>query len=73
MAVVKANSYGHGLAWVTPRTLADADAFAVASAEEEDCGCAPPVSRSRSTLLEGFSPPTGLPVLPIRNTLAGYP
>ncbi len=33
MAVVKANGYGHGLAWVAT-TLKDADAFAVASAEE---------------------------------------
>ncbi len=33
MAVVKANAYGHGLAWVAA-TLKDADAFAVASTEE---------------------------------------
>lgn len=33
MAMVKANGYGHGLAWVA-RMLADADAFGVASVEE---------------------------------------
>ncbi len=61
MAVVKANGYGHGLAWVA-QTLADADAFAVASAEEglrlRAAGVPQPI-----TLLEGFFAADELAVL----------
>jgi alanine racemase len=52
MAVVKANAYGHGLAWAA-HTLADADAFGVASIDEalqlRQAGIAHPIC-----LLEGF-------------------
>lgn len=52
MAVVKANGYGHGLAWVAA-TLRDVDAFAVSSAEEgvalRTAGIKQPI-----VLLEGF-------------------
>ena len=52
MAVVKANAYGHGLAWVAT-TLKSADAFAVASIEEglvlRTAGVKQPI-----VLLEGF-------------------
>ena len=52
MAVVKANGYGHGLAWVA-RTLHEADAFGVSSMEEgiqlREAGIAQPIC-----LLEGF-------------------
>lgn len=52
MAVVKANAYGHGLAWIAT-ALKDADAFAVASSEEglvlRAAGIKQPI-----VLLEGF-------------------
>ena len=61
MAVVKANGYGHGLAWVA-RTLSDADAFGVSSVEEgvqlREAGIAQPIC-----LLEGFFTPDELPLL----------
>lgn len=61
MAVVKANGYGHGLTWVAG-TLKDADAFAVASAEEgatlRSAGIQQPV-----VLLEGFFTDDDLPAL----------
>ena len=61
MAVVKANGYGHGLAWAA-RTLAAADAFGVASAEEgaalRESGVTRPIC-----LLEGFFDAAELPLL----------
>lgn len=61
MAVVKANAYGHGLAW-TAKILRDADAFGVASPEEgiqlRDAGIRKPIC-----LLEGFFHPDELPIL----------
>jgi alanine racemase len=62
MAVVKANGYGHGLAWVA-RTLKDSvDAFGVASVEEgiqlREAGISEPVC-----LLEGFFSSDELPLL----------
>ncbi len=61
MAVVKANGYGHGLAWVA-RTLNDADAFGVSSTEEgiqlREAGITRPIC-----LLEGFFAPDELPLL----------
>ena len=61
MAVVKANGYGHGLAWVA-RILNDADAFGVSSMEEgiqlREAGVAQPIC-----LLEGFFTPDELPLL----------
>ena len=61
MAVVKANGYGHGLAWVA-KTLNDADAFGVASVEDgavlRDAGVKQPIC-----LLEGFFHPEELPSL----------
>jgi alanine racemase len=53
MAVVKANGYGHGLAWVAT-TLADADAFAVASAEEGAALRTAGIKKQPVVLLEGF-------------------
>ncbi len=61
MAVVKANAYGHGLAWVA-NVLSEADAFGVASREEgvalRRAGVARPV-----WLLEGFFRSEELPLL----------
>jgi alanine racemase len=61
LAVVKANGYGHGLAWVAT-TLNQADAFAVASAEEglalRTAGITQPI-----VLLEGFFSADELPLL----------
>ncbi len=61
MAVVKANGYGHGLAWVA-QTLKEADAFAVASVEEgfqlRQAGIQQPI-----VLLEGFFQADELPTL----------
>jgi alanine racemase len=61
MAVVKANAYGHGLAWVAG-VLHDADAFAVASIEEgmqlRRAGVLKPV-----VLLEGFFNADEIPLL----------
>lgn len=64
MAVVKANGYGHGLAWVA-NTLKEADGFAVASTEEgmqlRLAGIVKPVM-----LLEGFFSADELPALQLR-------
>ncbi len=64
MAVVKANGYGHGLAWVA-NTLKDADGFAVASTEEgmqlRLAGVLKPIM-----LLEGFFSADELPALQLR-------
>ncbi|MDH3514816.1 MAG: alanine racemase [Gammaproteobacteria bacterium] len=62
MAVVKANGYGHGLAWVA-RTLGDsADAFGVSSVDEglqlREAGVTRPIC-----LLEGFFSADELPLL----------
>lgn len=61
LAVVKANGYGHGLAWVAT-TLNQADAFAVASADEalllRRAGITQPI-----VLLEGFFSADELPLL----------
>ena len=62
MAVVKADGYGHGLAWVA-RTLSDnVDAFGVASMEEgiqlREAGITHPIC-----LLEGFFSADELPLL----------
>jgi len=61
MAIVKADGYGHGLEW-TARTLAEADAFGVASIEDgirlRATGIQMPV-----VLLEGFFHPDELPAL----------
>jgi len=60
MAVVKANGYGHGLAWVA-RTLDRADGFGVASAEEgvqlRAAGIQQPI-----TVFEGFFDADELPL-----------
>jgi len=58
-AAVKANGYGHGLAWVA-RTLADADAFGVAAIEEAQTLRRAGV-RQRILLLEGVFAATELP------------
>ncbi len=62
MAVVKANGYGHGLAWVARSLEAGVDAFGVSSVEEgillRAAGIACPIC-----LLEGFFTPDELPVL----------
>ncbi len=59
MAVIKANAYGHGMAWAA-RVLRDADGFAVASVEEgaelRAAHIAQPIC-----LLEGFFDSTELP------------
>jgi len=64
LAVVKANGYGHGLAWVA-NTLKEADGFAVASTEEgmqlRLAGVIKPVM-----LLEGFFSADELPALQLR-------
>jgi alanine racemase len=61
LAVVKANGYGHGLAWVAA-TLNQADAFAVASTDEalllRRAGITQPI-----VLLEGFFSADELPLL----------
>lgn len=61
MAVIKANAYGHGLAWAA-RALHDADAFGVASLEEgielRAAGVRQPVC-----LLEGFFEARELPAI----------
>jgi len=62
LAVVKANGYGHGLAWVAT-TLTDADAFAVASAEEGVAVRAAGIKKQPVVLLEGFFNADDLPVL----------
>jgi alanine racemase len=65
MAIVKANGYGHRMVWVA-QTLADADAFGVASVEEgmtlREVGITKPIC-----LLEGFFEPTELPLLARHN------
>jgi alanine racemase len=62
MAVVKANGYGHGLAWVARSLNGAADAFGVSSAEEgvqlREAGITQPIC-----LLEGFFTPNELPLL----------
>ena len=67
MAVIKANGYGHGLAW-TAKTLHDAGAFGVASVEDgvllRDAGIQQPIC-----LLEGFFHPEELPDL-VRHQLS---
>lgn len=67
MAVVKANGYGHGLAW-TAKTLHEADAFGVASVEDgatlRDAAIKQPIC-----LLEGFFQPEELPDL-VRHRLS---
>ncbi|TAM45579.1 MAG: alanine racemase [Gammaproteobacteria bacterium] len=64
LAVVKANGYGHGLAWVA-NTLKEADGFAVASTEEgmqlRLAGVIKPIM-----LLEGFFSSDELPALQLR-------
>lgn len=64
MAVVKANGYGHGLAWAA-NTLKEADGFAVASTEEgmqlRLAGIVKPIM-----LLEGFFSADELPALQLR-------
>jgi alanine racemase len=61
MAVVKANGYGHGMAWVA-KTLTEADAFAVASVEEgvqlRGSGARQPIC-----ILEGFFSADEIPLL----------
>lgn len=61
MAIIKANAYGHGLAWAA-RHLAKADAFGVACAEEgmelRAVGIKQPIC-----LLEGFFERTEIPLL----------
>ncbi len=61
MAIVKANGYGHGLTWVA-KTLAEADAFGVASLEEglelREAGI-----RQEICLLEGFFDASEIPVI----------
>src|SRR5579863_1744380 len=61
MAVVKANGYGHGMAW-TAGALTDADAFGVASLEEglelRSAGVAQDIC-----LLEGFFSAEELPLI----------
>ncbi len=61
MAIVKANGYGHGLTWVA-KTLAEADAFGVASLEEgrelRESGI-----RQEICLLEGFFDASEIPVI----------
>lgn len=62
MAVVKANGYGHGLAWVARTLGKSADAFGVSSAEEgvqlRQAGVTQPIC-----LLEGFFNADELPLL----------
>lgn len=62
MAVVKANGYGHGLAWVARTLGKSADAFGVSSVEEgmqlRQAGIIQPVC-----LLEGFFSADELPLL----------
>lgn len=62
MAIVKANAYGHGLAWVARVLGESADAFGVSSVEEgvllRDAGVTRPVC-----LLEGFFTADELPLL----------
>ena len=61
MAIVKANGYGHGRTWVA-KTLAEADAFGVASLEEgrelRESGI-----RQEICLLEGFFDASEIPVI----------
>ncbi|WP_198135504.1 alanine racemase, partial [Vibrio sp. 16] len=65
MAVVKANSYGHGLRHIA-KNATGADAFGVARIEEalqlRACGVVKPI-----LLLEGFYSPGDLPVLVTNN------
>lgn len=67
MAVIKANGYGHGLAWMA-KTLRDAHAFGVASVEDgavlREAGIKQPIC-----LLEGFFHPEELPSL-VRHQLS---
>ncbi|MHB8535446.1 MAG: alanine racemase [Sulfuricaulis sp.] len=62
MAVIKANAYGHGLAWVAQSLNDAADAFGVSSVEEglqlRLAGINRPIC-----LLEGFFTPDELPML----------
>ncbi|MHB1609509.1 MAG: alanine racemase [Acidiferrobacter thiooxydans] len=61
MAIVKANGYGHGLVWVA-KTLAEADAFGVASLEEGLELRAAGI-RQEICLLEGFFDAAEMPVI----------
>lgn len=61
MAVIKANGYGHGLAW-TARTLKEADAFGVASVEDGALLREAGIQKS-IVLLEGFFHASELPEL----------
>jgi alanine racemase len=61
MPVIKANAYGHGLAWAAA-TLPEADAFAVASVEDGIALRAGGI-RQPVVLLEGFFSPDELPLL----------
>lgn len=62
MAIVKADGYGHGLAWVARTLGGSADAFGVSSIEEglqlREAGIAQPIC-----LLEGFFTTDELPLL----------
>lgn len=62
MAIVKANGYGHGLAWVARTLAGDVDGFGVAAAEEglalREAGITGPIC-----LLEGFFEADELPLL----------
>src|SRR3990172_8328275 len=62
MAVVKADGYGHGMAWVARTLSGNVDAFGVSSMEEgiqlRDAGIAHPIC-----LLEGFFSAAELPLL----------
>jgi len=61
MAIIKANGYGHGLVWVA-KTLAEADAFGVASLEEALELRAAGI-RQDICLLEGFFEAEEIPLL----------
>ncbi len=61
MAIIKANAYGHGLAWAAT-TLSEADGFGVASLEEALELRAAGV-KQHICLLEGFFHPDELPLL----------
>lgn len=61
MAVIKANAYGHGLAWAA-RVLREADGYAVASVEEGAELRAAQVPQP-ICLLEGFFDPAELPLI----------
>src|SRR3989344_5062963 len=69
MAVVKAEGYGHGLAWVARTLSGNVDAFGVSSMEEgiqlREAGIVHPIC-----LLEGFFSAAELPLL-VKHRLAG--